>query len=184
LPCCRDPRPRRRSRWTGWFSGGSKKHSFRPAPESTELIILMAHPPEVPATSPGAFKTLVRVVGRGVKSVRRECTVRNLRLLAKWKYEPALLEAAERDRHKMPKRIGRRQYCSNCSDRARAVKYRQKASLDEGRDYAWLYRLKREEPTTRNARLRQKKVQERIREIKSRQKESSRCQGLLQAMNL
>lgn len=84
----------------------------------------------------------------------------------------------------MPKRIGRRQYCLECSDRARAEKYRQKASPDEGRDYAWLYHLLHQESGTRKARLRQQKVQQRLSEIKSRQKNSPRCLGLLRALHL
>lgn len=84
----------------------------------------------------------------------------------------------------MPKRVGRRRHCSECSDRARAEKYRQKASPDEGRDYAWLYRLLHQESGARKARLRQQKVQQRLREIKSRQKNSPRCQGLLQDLRL
>lgn len=84
----------------------------------------------------------------------------------------------------MPKRVGRRRYCAECSDRARAEKYRQKASPDEGRDYAWLNRLLHQERGVRKTRLRQPKVQERLSEIKSRQKNSPRCQGLLQALHL
>jgi hypothetical protein len=84
----------------------------------------------------------------------------------------------------MPKRIGRRQYCLECSDRRRAEKYRQKASPNEGRDYAWLYRLKHQDPGTRKARLRQQKVHKRLNEIKSRQKNSRRCQRLLLDLRL
>jgi hypothetical protein len=84
----------------------------------------------------------------------------------------------------MPKRVGRRHHCSECSDQARAEKYRQKASPNEGKDYAWLYHLLRQESDTRKARLRQQKVQQRLGEIKSRQKNSRRCQGLLQALRL
>ena len=82
----------------------------------------------------------------------------------------------------MPKRVGRRRYCSECSDRARAEKYRQKASPDEGRDYGWLYRLLHQESGARRALLRQQKVQQRLGEIKSRQKNSSRCQVLLHSL--
>jgi hypothetical protein len=84
----------------------------------------------------------------------------------------------------MPKRIGRRQYCSECSDRARTDKYRQRASPDEGRDYAWLYRLRNLNSDMRKIRLRQPKVKQRLTEIKSRQKNSRRCQGLLQVLHL
>jgi hypothetical protein len=84
----------------------------------------------------------------------------------------------------MPKRVGRRHHCSECSDRARAEKYRQKASPDEGRDYAWLNRLLHQEPGVRKTRQGQRKVQERVSEIKSRQKNSRRCQRLLQALRL
>jgi hypothetical protein len=79
----------------------------------------------------------------------------------------------------MPKRIGRRHYCSACSDLARAERYRQKASPDEGRDYAWLYRLLLQESGARKVRLSQPKVKQRLAEIKFRQKNSQRCQGLL-----
>lgn len=79
----------------------------------------------------------------------------------------------------MPKRVGRRHYCSDCSDLARAERYRQKASPDEGRDYAWLYRLLQQESGSRKVRLSQPKVKRRLAEIKSRQKNSHRCQGLL-----
>jgi hypothetical protein len=84
----------------------------------------------------------------------------------------------------MPKRIGRRQYCSECSDRARTERYRQRASPDEGRDYAWLYRLRKLDSDTRRIRLRQPKVRQRLAEIKSRQKNSHRCQGLLLTLRL
>ena len=84
----------------------------------------------------------------------------------------------------MPKRVGRRHHCAECSDRARAEKYRQKASPDEGRDYAWLYHLLKQEPGTRKARLRQQKVQQRVAEIKSRQRNSPRCQRLLMTLQL
>jgi hypothetical protein len=84
----------------------------------------------------------------------------------------------------MPKRVGRRRYCSECSDRARAEKYRQKASPDEGRDYAWLNRLLHQDSGARRARLRQQKVQRRLGEIKSRQKNSPRCQRLMQDLHL
>jgi hypothetical protein len=84
----------------------------------------------------------------------------------------------------MPQRVGRRQYCSECSDLARAEKYRQKASPDEGRDYAWLNRLSHLEPGVRKARLRKQEVQKRLSEIKSRQKNSKRCQNLLLDLHL
>jgi hypothetical protein len=79
----------------------------------------------------------------------------------------------------MPKRIGQRNYCVQCSDRARTEKYRQNSSPDEGRDYAWLYRLLHQESGERRVRLSQPKVKQRLAEIKSRQKNSQRCQGLL-----
>jgi hypothetical protein len=84
----------------------------------------------------------------------------------------------------MPKRIGRRHACSECSDRARSEKYRQKASLHEGRDYAWLNRLLHQEPGVRKVRLGKEKVKQRLREVKARQKNSRRCQGLLQDLRL
>ena len=84
----------------------------------------------------------------------------------------------------MPERIGQKHFCSICSEQARAEKYRQKASPDEGRDYAWLYRLLHLPLDTRKIRLRQPKVKRRLAEIKSRQKNSSRCQSLLQDLRL
>jgi hypothetical protein len=83
----------------------------------------------------------------------------------------------------MPERIGRRQFCSACSDQARAEKYRLKASPDEARDYQWLYRRLKEDPGALKMRLRQPKVGRRLTEIKSRQKNSSRCQQLLLELN-
>jgi hypothetical protein len=84
----------------------------------------------------------------------------------------------------VPSRVGRKQYCSECSDRSRARKYREKAPPYEAKDYAWLYRLKSNDSGTRKARLRQQKVQRRLNVIKSRQKESRRCQSLLKAIGL
>ncbi|MGO9844039.1 MAG: hypothetical protein ACLPZF_23025 [Candidatus Acidiferrales bacterium] len=84
----------------------------------------------------------------------------------------------------VPSRVGRKQYCSQCSDQSRARKYREKAPPFEAPDYAWLYRLKSNDPGTRKAQLRQQKVQRRLKVIKSRQKESRRCLALLEAMNL
>jgi hypothetical protein len=84
----------------------------------------------------------------------------------------------------MPERIGRRQYCSACSDRARAEKYREKASPDENRDYQWLYRLRSLTPDVRRIRLRIPKSRERLQEIKIRQRNSTRCQRLIVAIKL
>jgi hypothetical protein len=84
----------------------------------------------------------------------------------------------------MPKRIGRRRHCAECSDQARAEKYRQRASPEEGRDYAWLYHLRKQESGIRKARLRQPKVRQRLAEIKSRQKNSRRCQLQLLALQV
>jgi hypothetical protein len=84
----------------------------------------------------------------------------------------------------MPERTGRKTYCSVCTDSARAEKYRKKAPAAEGRDYQWLYRLWSKDPGSRKVFLRQQKNQERLRQIKLRQKESSRCQGLLLKMHL
>jgi hypothetical protein len=79
----------------------------------------------------------------------------------------------------MPKRVGRRRYCSECSDRARAERYRRNASPDEGRDYAWLNRLLHQELGVRKTRRGQRKVQERISPIKGNVKRhsspSARC---------
>lgn len=88
------------------------------------------------------------------------------------------------DKLVMPKRIGRRYACSDCSERARAEKYRQKASPHEARDYAWLNRLLHQEPGVRKLRLGKEKVKQRLREVKARQKNSARCQGLLQKLRL
>jgi hypothetical protein len=84
----------------------------------------------------------------------------------------------------MPERTGRKQYCSVCTDSARAEKYRQKAPGGEGRDYQWLYRLSKKDTGSRKVFLRNQKNQARLREVKTRQTESSRCQGLLLAMRL
>jgi hypothetical protein len=84
----------------------------------------------------------------------------------------------------MPRRIGQRKYCVECSDRGRTEKYRQNASPDEGRDYAWLYRLRNLDSDTRKIRLRQPKVKQRLAEVKSRQRNSHRCQGLLLDLDL
>jgi hypothetical protein len=84
----------------------------------------------------------------------------------------------------MPERTGRKKYCSDCSDLARAEKYRQKAPNDENRDYQWLYRLRKMNPDLRRLRLRSPKGQERLKEIKARQRNSSRCQRLILDMRL
>jgi hypothetical protein len=84
----------------------------------------------------------------------------------------------------MPERVGRRKYCSDCSDKARAKSYLEKASPDENKDYQWLYRLKEAKPEVRRARLRQQKVQERLAEIKARKKNSHRCKELIRRMGL
>jgi hypothetical protein len=84
----------------------------------------------------------------------------------------------------MPERVGRRKYCSDCSDKARAKSYVEKAPSDENRDYQWLYRLKKTRPELRRARLRQQKVQERLADIKARQQDSHRCKELMRRMGL
>lgn len=84
----------------------------------------------------------------------------------------------------MPERTGRRKYCRDCSDKARAKSYLEKASPAENKDYQWLYRLKKAKPELRRARLRQEKVQARLTEIKARQQNSTRCQNLIQEMRL
>lgn len=84
----------------------------------------------------------------------------------------------------MPERTGRKKYCDECSDRARASKYRQKASPDENKDYQWLYRLRKLGSDVRKDRLRNLKVRERLKEVKARQRNSSRCQNLIQDMRL
>jgi hypothetical protein len=84
----------------------------------------------------------------------------------------------------MPERAGRKTYCSVCTDSARAEKYRQHAPAAEGRDYQWLYRLRQKEPALRKVFLRNEKNQIRLKQVKSRQKKSSRCQGLILEMLL
>ncbi len=84
----------------------------------------------------------------------------------------------------MPKRTGRKKYCTECSDHARAERYRQKASPDENRDYQWLYRLRQLGPNLRKVRLGNSKVRERLKAIKARQRESPRCQRLILDMRL
>lgn len=84
----------------------------------------------------------------------------------------------------MPERTGRKKYCSDCSDRARAEKYRQKAPSDENKDYQWLYRLRHLEPDQRKARLRISKFRERLEEVKARQGNSPRCQRLILDMGI
>lgn len=84
----------------------------------------------------------------------------------------------------LAERVGRRKYCANCSDKARARSYLEKASPEENKDYQWLYRLQHYDPGTRRARLRQQKVQKRLAEIRARQKESHRCQRLIHEMRL
>jgi hypothetical protein len=79
----------------------------------------------------------------------------------------------------MPERTGRKRYCSDCTDSARAEKYRDKAPADEGRDYQWLWRLWKKEPALRKMFLRNEKNRGRVKQIKSRQKQSSRCQRLI-----
>src|SRR4029077_10951599 len=88
------------------------------------------------------------------------------------------------DKLVMPERTGRKKYCSVCTESARAEKYRQRAPAAEGKDYQWLYRLRRKEPGSRSVFLRNQRNQERLEQIKLRQKKSSRCQGLLLDMHL
>ena len=88
------------------------------------------------------------------------------------------------DKLVMPERCGRKQYCSICTDQARAQKYREKAHADEARDYQWLYRLQKLTPDVRKIRLRIPKSKERLHEIKIRQRNSSRCQRLILDMKL
>jgi hypothetical protein len=84
----------------------------------------------------------------------------------------------------MPERIGRKKYCSDCTDAARAEKYRHHAPAAEGRDYQWLYRLRHRELGLRKTFLRNEKNQMRLKQIKSRQTKSSRCQRLILDMKL
>jgi len=84
----------------------------------------------------------------------------------------------------MPERTGRKKYCSVCTDAARAEKYRQNAPDAESRDYQWLYRLRHKEPALRKIFLRNEKNQGRLKQVKSRQKDSSRCQRLILEMLL
>jgi len=84
----------------------------------------------------------------------------------------------------MPERSGKKQYCSICTDQARAKKYREKAPADEGRDYQWLYRLQNLPPDARKVFLKRPKSRERLNEIRKRQRNSSRCQRLILNMKL
>jgi hypothetical protein len=84
----------------------------------------------------------------------------------------------------MPERTGRKTFCSVCTDSARAEKYRQHAPAAEGRDYQWLYRLKQKGPALRKIFLRNEKNLMRLNQVRSRQKESSRCQNLILEMKL
>jgi len=84
----------------------------------------------------------------------------------------------------MAERIGRRKYCPDCSDKARAKSYLKKASPDENKDYQWLYRLQKEDPGRRRARLRLPKAKQRLAEIIARQQNSTRCQKLIHDMRL
>lgn len=90
----------------------------------------------------------------------------------------------ECDKLVMPKRTGRKKYCSVCTDAARAEKYRQKAPAAQSKDYQWLYRLRHKEPALRKIFLRNQKNQMRLKQVKSRQKESTRCQRLILEMHL
>jgi len=88
------------------------------------------------------------------------------------------------DKLVMPERTGRKRYCSVCTDRARAETYRQKAPAAEGRDYQWLHRLRRKEPALQKIFLRNAKNEDRLKQVKSRQKNSSRCQRLILEMQI
>lgn len=86
----------------------------------------------------------------------------------------------------MPERIGKKKFCSECSDKARAERYRRKAPPDENRDYQFLYRLrlalKGSTPAYRTMRLKNPTVRKRISDIKKR--ESPRCKSLIDEMKL
>src|ERR1035437_5404605 len=84
----------------------------------------------------------------------------------------------------MPDRIGRKQSCSDCSDQVRRERKRQKDLTFERTDYQYLYRLKTFGPTEQKIRLRQPKVQKRLKLIKIRQKDSSLCQRMILGMKL
>jgi hypothetical protein len=84
----------------------------------------------------------------------------------------------------VPERIGRKKYCSDCTNRSRAQSYRKNASPDEARDYVWLYRLLKADAGTRKTRLKHQKVKERLAEIKLRQRYSARCLRLIREMGL
>ncbi|MGD0908917.1 MAG: hypothetical protein ABSA96_15145 [Candidatus Acidiferrales bacterium] len=79
----------------------------------------------------------------------------------------------------MPQRVGRKQACSDCSDQVRREKKRLKDLPFERADYQFLYRLKTCGPAERKLRLRQPKVQKRLKLIKERQKDSALCQGVI-----
>jgi hypothetical protein len=84
----------------------------------------------------------------------------------------------------MPERVGRRKYCADCSQKARAEIYFEKASPNERRDYQWLYRLKQKDSVLRKVFLRNPKKQERLQLIKTREGGSPRCQQLIHEMRL
>jgi hypothetical protein len=88
------------------------------------------------------------------------------------------------DKIVMPERTGRKKFCSACSSKARTQKYLQKASPNENRDYQWLYRLLHAKPDVRKMYMRNEKNRTRLREIKTRQRQSSRCKNLMQNMGL
>src|SRR5260370_27090767 len=79
----------------------------------------------------------------------------------------------------MPKRIGKKKFCSDCSNKARAEQYREKAPLDEAGDYQWLYRLERENPRGRGMKIKKPKNKKRSGDIKQRQlqNQSARCRS-------
>ena len=83
----------------------------------------------------------------------------------------------------MPKRIGTKKFCSDCSDKARAEQHRKKAAPGEGKDYQYLYRLvgdlEHEPPNVIKMRLQNAKIRKRIGEISNRQRTSAKCKKLL-----
>lgn len=88
----------------------------------------------------------------------------------------------------MPERVGKKQFCSSCSDQARAERYRKKAPPDELRDYQYLRRLKvdlqGEKPAVRTMRLKNPHIRRRVNQIKKRMQTSPRCQNLVREMKL
>jgi hypothetical protein len=83
----------------------------------------------------------------------------------------------------MPERVGRKKFCSECTDKARAEQHRKKQSPNEATDYHWLNALvkdlEHEPPNRIKMRLQNAKIRKRIEEISKRQRTSAKCKNLL-----